>query len=430
VANATGYKWGITSNYATATDLGPSLTKTETGLACNTPYTRYVWAYRTCGTSTSTVLAQSTTMNLATGITISASANPVCAGTSVTFAATPNNGGTTPAYQWRLNGSNINGATNATYTYMPAANDKITCRLTTSLLCPVGSPALSNEITMTVNPVLVASVSIGASANPVCSGTSVTFTATPTNGGTAPAYQWKVNGAPASGATNASYSYVQASNNAVTCTLTSNAVCVTGSPATSNTVTMTVNPLTSAPTAGTHTAAQTQITWNWNASANATGYKWNTTNNFGTATDMGTAITKIETGLTCNTPYTRYIWAYDACAVSLATTLTQSTSLNPPAAPASGTHVPAITQIIWNWNTVAGATGYKWNTTNSYADATDMGTATTKTETGLTCQTAYSRYIWAYNSCGVSIATELAQTTNTDPPAVPVSGAHVATQIQ
>ncbi|MBV5267455.1 MAG: hypothetical protein JZU67_02875, partial [Burkholderiaceae bacterium] len=71
-------------------------------------------------------------------------------------------------------------------------------------------------------------------------------------------------------------------------------------------------------------------------------------------------------------------------------------------APTPGTNVPAENQIVWNWNTAPGATGYRWNTTNSYATATDIGTAITITETGLTCNTAYSRYVWAYNTCGNS----------------------------
>jgi uncharacterized protein (TIGR02145 family) len=41
-----------------------------------------------------------------------------------------------------------------------------------------------------------------------------------------------------------------------------------------------------------------------------------------------------------------------------------------------------------------------------------MGTATTKTETGLTCNTTYTRYAWAYNACGSSTAVALNQTTS------------------
>ena len=84
----------------------------------------------------------------------------------------------------------------------------------------------------------------------------------------------------------------------------------------------------------------------------------------------------------------------------------------PALTPSAGIHVPAETQIIWNWNTVPNATGYKWNTANNYAGATDMGGVTTKTETGLTCNTACTRYVWAYNTCGNSTQVTLTQTTS------------------
>jgi hypothetical protein len=90
--------------------------------------------------------------------------------------------------------------------------------------------------------------------------------------------------------------------------------------------------------------------------------------------------------------------------------MNQSTSLD-PATPTTGTHVPMVTQITWNWNTVADATGYKWSTANNYAEATDMGNATTKTETVLGCGTSYTRFVWAYNSCGNSIPVSLQATT-------------------
>ena len=82
----------------------------------------------------------------------------------------------------------------------------------------------------------------------------------------------------------------------------------------------------SIPTAGTHTATATSITWNWNAVSGATGYKWNTTNNYGSATNLGNVLTLTQNSLSFNTNYTIYIWAYDATgcnsnSVSLSTTI-------------------------------------------------------------------------------------------------------------
>lgn len=178
---------------------------------------------------------------LPVSISIAASSNPVCAGTSVTFTATPVNGGASPAFQWKVNGANV-GTNSNTYSYVPVNGAVITCVLTSNATCATGNPATSAPVTMTVNPNLPVSVSIAASANPVCSGTSVTFTATPVNGGLAPSYQWKVNGTN-TGTNNSIFTFTPGNGNIVTCVLTSNATCATGNPATSAPVTMTVNPV-------------------------------------------------------------------------------------------------------------------------------------------------------------------------------------------
>ena len=191
------------------------------------------------GSSTSYTLASA----VAASVSITASPTTICAGTSVTFTATPTNGGTTPSYQWKLNGANV-GSNSATYTNASLANGNVvSCVMTSNLTsCVTGSPATSNAITMVVNPSLTASVSIAASATTICAGTSVTFTATPTNGGTAPSYQWLLNGANV-GSNSATYTNATLANgNVVTCVMTSNlTACLTGSPATSNGVTMTVS---------------------------------------------------------------------------------------------------------------------------------------------------------------------------------------------
>jgi uncharacterized protein (TIGR02145 family) len=83
-----------------------------------------------------------------------------------------------------------------------------------------------------------------------------------------------------------------------------------------------------------------------------------------------------------------------------------------PVTPSAGTNVPSQTQINWNWNTSAGATGYKYNTVNNYATAINNGTSTTFTQSGLTCATAYTLYVWAYNTCGNSTSLQMTQSTN------------------
>jgi len=175
-------------------------------------------------------------------VSVAASATNVCAGTNVTFTATPTNGGATPSYQWKLNGVNV-GSNSSTYSSTTLSNnDSVKMVMTSSASCVSSSTAVSNTVAMTVNTNLTPAVSIGASATTVCAGTNVTFTATPTNGGATPSYQWKLNGANI-GSNSSTYSSTTfANNDSVKVVLTSSAGCVTTPSATSNSVTLTVNP--------------------------------------------------------------------------------------------------------------------------------------------------------------------------------------------
>ncbi|MEI6899015.1 MAG: hypothetical protein WCL00_03995, partial [Bacteroidota bacterium] len=186
--------------------------------------------------ATSNTITMIVNPNLPVSVSVSPTANPVCAGTSVTFTASPTHGGVTPTFLWKVNGTVV-GSNNPTYAYIPLNNDVITCTLTSSETCITGNPTISNQVTMIVNPNLPVSISISASSNPFCIGGSVTFIATPTHGGTTPNYQWKVNGLNA-GTNNSTYTYNPTSGDIVTCVLTSSDLCVTGNPATSNTITM------------------------------------------------------------------------------------------------------------------------------------------------------------------------------------------------
>ncbi len=171
--------------------------------------------------------------NLPVSISISASSNPFCLGSAITFTATPVNGGLIPGYQWKVNAINVINATNAVFSYAPVNGDVVTCSLLSSETCTSGNPAQSNPVTMVVNANLPAGITIAASSNPFCPGSAITFTATPINGGSNPGYQWKVNAVNAINANNAVFSYVPANGDTVTCQMTSNLSCVTGNPASS-----------------------------------------------------------------------------------------------------------------------------------------------------------------------------------------------------
>ncbi len=179
--------------------------------------------------------------SLPVSVFVTASDISVCSGDPVTFTAIPSNAGTTPVYQWKVNGINT-GINNPVHVYAPNNGDIVTCTLTSSEPCTSGNPAYSNPVTINVDPVLLVGISISASINPVCSGIPVVFTATPVNGGMNPIYQWKVNGIN-SGTNSAAYTYTPGNNDIVTCTLTSSETCVSGNPANSNPVTITVDPV-------------------------------------------------------------------------------------------------------------------------------------------------------------------------------------------
>jgi uncharacterized protein (TIGR02145 family) len=169
-------------------------------------------------------------------VTIAVDLPEVCAGETVTFTATPVNGGISPGYQWKVNGTNA-GANLPVYSFVPLNGDQVMCVVTSGIPCVANNPASSNSITMVVNPNLPAGITIVASPNPFCLGSAVTLTASPSNGGFAPIYQWQVNGIN-TGANSSTFTYNPANNDLVRCIMTSGLTCVTGSPASSANVIM------------------------------------------------------------------------------------------------------------------------------------------------------------------------------------------------
>jgi hypothetical protein len=231
-------------------------------------------------TVASNVVTLTVSSAITPSISITANQTSICAGSSVTFTAVPVNGGTTPSYQWKKNGNNV-GGNSTTYTSSSLVNgDQITCVLTTSIACPSAATATSNAITMNVSSSVTPSVSISANQTSICSGTMVTFVATPVNGGTSPSYQWKKNGNN-SGTNSPNYtSSTLVNGDIITCVMTSNAACVTTANSTSNAITMSVStsvtPSVSISAGSTNICQNTAVTFNASPQAPGTSpiYTW------------------------------------------------------------------------------------------------------------------------------------------------------------
>jgi Secretion system C-terminal sorting domain len=330
-------------------------------------------------------------------IAITASQTTICSGTNVTFSATPTNGGTTPIYQWKVNGTNV-GTNAATYSSSTLTNGaSVTCVLTSNAVCATTTNATSNAIAITVNPTVTPTVSITASQTTICAGTNVTFTATPTNGGTTPIYQWKRNGTNV-GTNSATYSSNALTNGAsLTCVVTSNAACATTTSTTSNAIAITVNPAVT-PTVAI-TASQTTICAGTNITFSATPtnggttpiYQWKVN-----GTNVGTnAATYSSNALTNGASVTCALTSNAACATvtsatSNAIAITVNASVTPTVAiTASQSTICAGTNVTFTATPTNGGTTpiYQWkrNGTNVGTNSATYSSNALTNGASLTC---------------------------------------------
>ncbi|MCX6292366.1 MAG: gliding motility-associated C-terminal domain-containing protein [Bacteroidetes bacterium] len=139
---------------------------------------------------------QNVTINNFVNPSVALSAAPAgaaCAGTSVLFTAVPVNGGTSPSYQWQVNG--VNAGTNSdTFSVILNTPSVVSVVMTSNLQC-LSAATANAQVIVPVNASVTPTVSITSNTTaPFCSGNTIVFTANPVSGGTTPSYQWQING--------------------------------------------------------------------------------------------------------------------------------------------------------------------------------------------------------------------------------------------
>ncbi len=213
---------------------------TSPALSVTTPGAYRLVGLTACGKVASRII-NITGSSLQSTVSIQSTADSICLGAEIVFFATAVNAGASPLYQWQVNGVN-QGTNSPQFRTVDIHNSDIVKVLMTPNICTTGLPVESNLKKIIVRNPETPAVAVAANATAICAGTPVTFTATATNGGDIPVYQWFVNNALTGSGTTSFTSSNLANNDKVSCQLTSNATCVTTSAATSNTVTISVSP--------------------------------------------------------------------------------------------------------------------------------------------------------------------------------------------
>jgi titin len=170
--------------------------------------------------------------------------------------------------------------------------------------------------------------------------------------------------------------------------------------------------------------AQTSFTANWNASANATGYyldvsENNTFNSFVSGWNnknvANVATYSVNSGLTAGTAYYYRVRAYNANGTS-GSSGTVSTILIPPNPATLAASGVSTTHFTANWNTALGASNYYLDvaTDNLFEHPVgtwtnvDAGAATSYlVDTGLSAGTTYYYRVSAHNASGTSLESDV-----------------------
>ena len=162
---------------------------------------------------------------LAVELTVTASQETICEGEEITLTAHPVNGGSSPAFQWLINGNPFGGSIGSFNINALNDGDTFSCQVVSSESCVINSTAISNVVTIHVESTVTAALSIAPEEEEPCEGEIITFTAAAENGGSSPSYEWLVNGTT-SGDDSPTFEFIPLQGDEVQCRMTSSKTCV------------------------------------------------------------------------------------------------------------------------------------------------------------------------------------------------------------
>jgi len=144
------------------------------------------------------------------------------------------NGGNNAICEWFVNGVSVGTGNNYTASLF-ANNDTLICVADVTPSCTVAGGIVMDTVILRVNPVRQPTLTITANSIAYCSGSTAVFTSSLLDGGTAPFYQWRVNGINV--ATGSTFSSTTLKNgDLVNCEYSDSTICMSTQTIHSNTI--------------------------------------------------------------------------------------------------------------------------------------------------------------------------------------------------
>jgi gliding motility-associated-like protein len=202
-----------------------SIVKIDTSLIATATGTYYAHVTDVNGFSTNTdSVVINAPLQYPPSVKIKATDSNVAICVPINFTAIASNAGNATAFQWDVSGVLV-GTNSATYSNnIFADGDQVYCIMKSNDGCNIVTDT-SNIISLNIDPVGHATLTIDASGDPICSGTPIKFTSKLINGSNTPVYDWLLNGND-TGDSSSTYSNTNPINgDVIYCLITSDASC-------------------------------------------------------------------------------------------------------------------------------------------------------------------------------------------------------------
>ena len=128
-------------------------------------------------------------------VVITAETEIACAGETLTFTATAQNGGEDPTYIWAVNGTEVVDNNSSVLEQVLMKDAEITCTVVSQKNCLAENMVSSEIYSVTVNEVIDPAISIVLTQDSICLDQVLNFSAAISQEGSNPEIEWLVNGA-------------------------------------------------------------------------------------------------------------------------------------------------------------------------------------------------------------------------------------------